>query len=656
MFEMKFPHLFEPLQLGKTTLRNRIIAAPTGSIEFPGGKFGAEVASFYEQKARGGAAIVHVSEAYVNRDASDQRDESVFLDNDFVLNNIGTVADGISKHGAIPSLELMHCGMFASGSYRHGSTLYAPSETVIQGTKAGAELCGIVAKEMPEEIIYKIIDDYAESAARAKMAGYKMVLVHAGHGWLLQQFFSPVFNHRTDKWGGDVEGRARFAVEVCDAIKRRCGKDFLIDLRMSADDLDPNGYKLDYGVEIAKQLDGHCDIIHVSVGQHELVSAFVVMHPSMFLEDGCNRHYAAEIKKHVKTPVATVGAFSDPYLMEEVLASGGADLIASARGILADPDLPLKARCGKEQDINQCLRCYTCFSNIILTHHFSCAINPTVGREEENKYDTPPVHKRKVLVAGGGIAGMQAALTAADRGHEVILCEKKDHLGGALVCERDVAFKPKLDLYLENQARKCQEHPGIEVRLSTPATKELATEIEPDAIIAALGARPVVPTFIKGYEMAVGAEEVYYDIDKAGDNVVLIGGGLVGCELGIHLAQNGRKVTILEMLPKLSFGLNMVHGEAVEEQIKLHGINVCLSAKVLEIVEGGVVAEYEGETRTFEADTVIYSVGQRPLTDEINELRFCAPEFAVVGDGNAPANIYRATTEGYYAARDIGRI
>ncbi len=223
-------------------------------------------------------------------------------------------------------------------------------------------------------------------------------------------------------------------------------------------------------------------------------------------------------------------------------------MIAMARGLIADPDFPLKARQGKDGDINRCLRCYQCFSELLDTRQFCCAINPVIGRELENKFDTTRYDRKKVLLAGGGIGGMQAAPEAAKRGHEVVLVEKTGRLGGALLCEEKVSFKKNLDLYLSAQARRVMEHPGVEVRLNTEATKELAEGIAPDAINAALGARPVIPSFIPGYDKTnvAGAEEVYYNLTKAGKKVVILG-GLAGCELGIHLALNGRNVTIFEM-------------------------------------------------------------------------------------------------------------
>lgn len=656
MFEMKYPHLFAPLKIGNIVLRNRIIGAPTGFLHMDADDLPTQAcAAYYEEKARGGAAVVTVGEGYVDSVHGLDIPKCIHLDDDSCIGGLALIADAVTKYGAIASMELQHAGMYSSESYIRGNAIYAPVACIGSGTKAGERLVGIPIPEMPEEIILEIIEKFAQAALRVKQAGFGMVLLHGGHGWLLNQMMNPKINTRTDKWGGCIENRMRMPIAICDRIKDVCGKDFLIDFRMSvADVMNPGGYTTEDGVEMAKMIDGHVDLIHCSVGNHEIEESFVVVHPSMFLEDGCNLKYAAEVKKHVKTPVVAVGAFSDPTQMEEILAAGTVDAIAMARGLICDPDLPNKARMGRSEDIDRCLQCLSCFSGLLQTNQFCCAVNPVIGRELENKFDTAPVKPRKVLVAGGGIAGMKAALTAADRGHKVILCEKTGVLGGALRCEKDVSFKKKLDLYLNNQARRVMAHPNIEVRLNTPVDRSLALSIAPDAIISALGARPVVPTFIKGYDLpnVFGAEEIYYHPEKAGKNIIILGGGLVGCELAIHLNMLGYNVSIVEMASEPNFAGNKLHGQAVTTKLKELEIPLYTNTKALEITEIGVKTS-AGECN---ADTVIYAVGQRALYEEVDELRFCAPEFYSVGDCNLPANITKATKEAFYAARNIGRL
>lgn len=661
MYQIKYPNLFKPLKLGRTVLRNRIFAAPTGYCDLTPQRIATEpLMAYYEAKARGGAAVVHVGEAYVDSVHGVDIPKFLALDTDECVSHLATVADAISKHGAVASIELMHAGMFSSQSYIEGNTVWAPSETVIGGDsdKASARLHGATLPEMPEEAILDTIEKYAEAALRVKKAGFNMVLLHGGHGWLLNQFMSPLVNHRTDKWGGSVENRMRFPIAVCDRIKEVCGKDFLIDFRMSASEANSVGYGIEDGIEMAKQIDGHCDIIHCSCGNHEVIESFVVMHPSMFLPEGVNMKYAAAVKKVVKTPVATVGSFSDPAFMEKAIADGVVDVIEIARGLIADPDLPNKARAGKDCDINECLRCYTCFSQLITTGQYGCAINPIIGRELENKYDVPPTNKQKVVIVGGGIAGMEAALDCAKRGHTVTLIEKAAELGGVLLIEKEVSFKKKLDLYIQRQAQRVLNNPNITVMLNTPATKELVDSLEPDAVIAALGSVPKVPTYLKGYDRSnvMAADYAYTHTDEVGKKVVVIGGGLVGAELAIHLAILGRDVTVMHRHSEIKIGANGLHGQAIGEQFHIRGVHTAMNTSPVEITDKGVVGKSAEGEKLYEADTVIYAVGQTPLADEAEQFRFCAPSFSVIGDCVVPATIYQATSQAYYAARDIGRI
>ncbi|NLA88151.1 MAG: FAD-dependent oxidoreductase, partial [Clostridiales bacterium] len=554
------------------------------------------------------------------------------------------------RHGAVASVELQHAGMFAN---RDLSFKGAAARGVAYGP-VECELDGRHILPMTEELILETIEAFAGAALFAKQCGFGMVTIHGGHGWLISQFVSPFVNTRTDRWGGSVENRARLPVAIADAIHKKCGASFPVEIRISGSECHSAGYGIDEGVALSRQLDGHVDLIHVSAGSHEVEEVFAVTHPTMFLEDGVNVKYAAEIKKHVKTPVATVGALTDPALMEEIIASGKADIVQIARGLIAEPDLPNKARCGREEEIKHCMRCLHCFSTLLNDGQFYCAINPETSRELEVKM-TPPVKTRKrVLVAGGGIGGMQAALTCAERGHEVILCEKNGRLGGALRCEAHVPFKKKLDGYIEYQIRALGRA-AVDIRLNTAVTKALAEELAPDVIIASLGARPVVPK-IKGIDgnTVFAAEEAYINPEKVGKRVAILGGGLVGIELGIYLAQLGREVTIIEMLDTLNDGGNFLHMQGLKNELARYNIGVRLNTKAIEISDKGVVGKGPDGEKLFEADTVIYAVGQMPLSAEALALRFCAPEFYMLGDCNVPKNIAAATSAAYTIARDIG--
>ena len=647
MGEFKYKKLFEPIRLGNVVFRNRLFSSATGYQDIsPDGILQPEAIAYYERKARGGAAAVTVGECVVDSKRGKGANYHVQLDNPFGEHTLQRVTNAVSRYGAVASAELQHAGMYANRAEGSVSAAYGPVAGDIEGKPV---------LEMNEEIIAETIETFAKAALFAKKCGFGMVTVHGGHGWLLSQFISPIVNLRRDRWGGSIENRMRLPIAIADAIHKACGKSFPIEMRISGSECHSGGYDIDEGVAIAKMLDGHVDLIHVSAGSHEVAEVFTVTHPSMFLEDGVNVKYAAEIKKHVKTPVATVGALTDPAQMEEIIASGKADVVELARGLIADPDLPNKARAGREREIRKCMRCLNCFSALIAEGQFYCAINPEAGRELEYKSDMPPKAKKKVLVAGGGIGGMQAALTAAQRGHEVVLCEKADRLGGVLRCEEKVPFKQKLDGYIEYQISELGKS-GAEIRLNTAVTPELAERMAPDVLIAALGARPVKPT-LQGIDGAnvMSAEEAYVGQDKVGKSVAILGGGLVGIELAIYLSMSGRAVTVIEMLPELNDGGNFMHAKGVAVEIDRYGIRTLLGTKALEITDAGVFCENADGKLSLPADTVIYAVGQSPLYDEASSLRYGAPEFHQLGDCVTPKNIMNATAQAYAVARDIGR-
>ncbi|MDR1590292.1 MAG: NAD(P)/FAD-dependent oxidoreductase [Oscillospiraceae bacterium] len=678
MAEYRFPELFKPIRLGGTTFRNRIFSSPQDTYRLTGENFlNDDATAFYEVKALGGFASVCLGDFMVDSLAGHSHPFQLRGDDVKGRVSLTKTLNAITRHGAVSAVELNHAGGNGGVLYERNGRYTrdadgADGEGFIFGVSDG-ERGGVPVRAMDEAWIERLIGCYAEAAAFARKCGAGMITLHGGHGWLLAQFMSRAANHRKDGWGGTLKNRMRFPLAVVKAVRDAVGASVPIEMRISGAEHIPDGYGIEEGVRIAKALDGLVDLIHVSAGHHENDAASMITHPTMFLPDGVNVKYAAAVKKKVKTPVATVGALTEPAHMEEILRSGQADVVQLGRQTLADPDLPAKARCGREDEVNQCLRCLTCFSASTSSGIFYCAVNPVIGRERDALY-APPVRKRKkVLVAGGGVAGMQAALTAVRMGHEVILCEKGSALGGTLLCEAGVPFKKKLMKYLERQALLISRTP-IRVQLGVTVTPKVAQGIAPDAIIAALGARPILPK-LPGIGRAVMAEDVYTDLSKAGREVCIIGGGLVGLELGIYLAQHGRNVTVVEMAPTtlasggelatserisrpeaLDADANIVHGIALAQEIKkLDNMRILTSTKALAVLQRSLRVEGPDGVCEIEAGSVVCAVGQSPLTDEAAALSRCAPEFYQVGDCLVPKNIQAATQAAYQAARDIGR-
>lgn len=645
----KFPNLSSPITIGRVTFRNRMFSAPMGGTDITNdGCIGPRSTAFYELRGKGGAGAVTVSECMVHPKTDGSH--AYHLDT-AVLNSLAAAAytaDAIRRHGAIPSIELSHSGMYA-GTYmtdksrQHEMNQWGPSDTVRPD--------GVPVKALTKEMIAEIVESYGNVAGLAKRAGFEMLMIHGGHGWLLNQFFSPYFNKRTDEYGGSLENRCRLAVEVLQAVRKAVGPGFPIEFRLSGSELFEGGYDLEEGVRIAQQIEGYIDLLHVSAGTYQ--RGFGDTHPSMFKDHGCNVYLAAEIKKHVSVPVATIGGLNDPQQMEEIIASGKADIVYMARALLADPFLPRKVMANKDEDIVKCLRCFTCMAERAATSTRRCTVNPIIGREMEGCEVAKAPESKKVVVVGGGPGGLKAAHTAALRGHQVILMEKEAELGGILKSEQALPFKHEMYELSITFAKQCREA-GVEIRLNTEATKELVEKEAPDAVIIAAGSRPLVLPIpgIDGENVTI-VNHYYLEKEKVGDEVVVLGGGLAGCEAAIHLAQEGKKVTIVEMRDELAPDANVRHRPLLLKQIE-GSIEVRTGLKGLEVTMEGVICEdREKQQHLVKGKTVICALGQRARTDVAEALRDTAPYVAVIGDCAKVSTITNAVYQGYHAALDI---
>ena len=647
-----YPHLFTPIKIGGQLIKNRIFSAPTGLMSYTArGHLTTENMAYYELKAKGGCGVVTLGESIVHAATGQSHDRQICLDDPHVLPSLTNTARAITRYGAVANIELSHGGKYAGlasigGHKKERRPAYGPSHDILPSREE--------VLEMPQKLIYEILDAYGAAADVAKRAGFGMVMVHAGHGWLFNQFLSPLENHRKDEFGGSLENRARFLLMALDRVRQAVGPGFPIQIRMNGDDFTEGGLHLEDYKELARMVESRVDLFNISCGSHERQELFVRTHPSAFLDHGCNVYLAAAIKQVVSKPVSCVGALGDPEQCEEIIASGQADIVELGRALLADPFLPKKAYTGQKEDITPCLRCFVCLGESEINGTNRCSVNPVIGAElEEKYYVAPPLSKKKVLVVGGGPAGMEAAITAARRGHEVLLYEKTDALGGALKFAEAVPFKQDLYRFTQCLIRRV-ESSGVKVTLNQRVDRALAEKVRPDVLIIAVGAQPVIPA-IPGIasDKVVSVAQAEANPDALGERVVILGGGLVGCETGIHLGMKGKQVTIVEMRDTLAADVNMFHGMALGQELNKYVTAVTGGTGRAVTDEGLVYTDREGQEHLLPADAVLCAVGMRACTDVMEKLWNVVDEQYVIGDCVKPAQVTQAISDAYYLAKNL---
>lgn len=649
-----YPHLFAPIRVRNVYIKNRVESAPmsaSGEVPF----YTREAYEMYNSIAKGGAGIVTLGEAGVHSLTDHAHPAMPHLDDENLLPSLIQTVDTVHKWGALASIELTHSGCRAKGAF------LAEGGYVIGPSPMEENLYGDKVIEMDEDMMNEIADAYAQAAYMAEFAGCDMVNIHGGHGWLISQFLSDLNNHRTDKYGGSIENKARFPLMIVDRIRQKC-PNLIIEFRLSGVEETEGGITIDETVEFAKMLDGKVDIIHVSAATFHDTGSAARMFPTVFYPRGCNVENASKIKAVVKNSlVSVVGGINDPEFMDATLADGKADFVVVGRQFIADPDWVVKARTGRADEISKCIRCETCISAGFIPHvPFSsgvlrCSVNPAWGREYENtRKEEKPEHLKKVLVAGGGPGGMEAAMTAARRGHTVILCEKSDHLAANLDYAKQISFKHDIVDFLKSMVVRVQRTPNLEIRLDTEVTEELIRAEKPDVIIAACGSEPITPP-IPGLDRPIvhHITDLYRKHLSIGKKVVVIGGGLAGCEEGLGLAWEGHDVTIVEMKDGLAKDAPYIHWRHLLTKLNESVHSYC-SARVLSVEENGVkIVDAEGTEHLLEADTVLVAAGMRGTSEHFDSWHDLADEVIVVGDCRKASKILEAMRTGYCAGMTI---
>lgn len=602
--------IFEPTKIGNMELKNRlIVSAMVTNFCDENGIATERYIRYHEAKAKGGWGLI-ITEDYGIDEHGKGYSNIAGLWNDQQIESHRKVTEGVHAQGGKIAAQIYHAGR-QTGSHITGQIPIAPSP-----------IKDPTMDETPHELevseIKEIIEKFGKAALRAKKAGFDAVEIHAGHGYLIGEFLSPFSNKRTDEYGGNIINRTRFAVEIIENVKQKVGRDFPILIKISADEFVDGGIKIEDAKVIAMLLEeAGVDAINSSFGVY--ASGMYNIAPS-FVPHAFKVDLAGEIKKVVNIPVIAVGRINDPLIAEAVLLSGKADLIAMGRASLADPELPNKAKEGRLEDIQHCIGCVQgCAGRINKGYPISCVVNPFTGKERELKI-TMAEEKKKVLIAGGGISGMQAGIIAAQRGHEVHIFEKNDRLGGRWLLASIPPNKEELNTLTVWQKTQLQKL-KVKVHLNTELTIDKVEMEKPDAVIVAIGASPIIPN-MPGSDLptVVLAQDILSGKREVGKNIVIVGGGLVGAETALHLANHGKNVTVIEKKDEIVSGSEPSEKYFLLKNLEKSKVNIITSTVVKEIRENSVVVEKDNDANNkLSHDSIIgYKINKNSAAEEMH--------------------------------------
>ena len=633
-----YPNLFSPIKINKMMLKNRIIAAPLGS---------------YTDKSLGGVAmIVRGTSGGVKDSRARMSPGRYYFESKEETSKVMEQVSVIHQRGAKAEYEMCHVGQFAyveKGDYAIGPVSYTRED-------------GVEVRAMDQAMMEDIASKYAETAKDAKEYGFDVVMLHFAHGWLPAQFLSPLYNKRTDEYGGSFENRIKFPMMIVKKVREAVGPDYPLDMRISAcEHVDGMQNPEEVG-EFLHRIEEQIDMVHISCGlERELKANIYSCSPTYFPHE-LNVGWAKKIKEKINIPLAVVGAIMTPEEGEEIIATGAADMVVIGRALLADPFWAQKAFEGRADDIVPCIRCMRCYAQHVIEPTEGragisrCSVSPRYLRENRVPVKLSKAeNKKRIVVVGGGPAGMKAAITASERGHEVILFEKNDKLGGQLICADYDAHKRDLKSYkdyLIGQVEKSR----IKVKLNCELTPEEVDKYSPDQIVLALGATPVIPP-ITGVDKTtvMTALEAYEKLDSLGKHIVIVGGGSIGAELAYTLGERGHDVTVIELSDRFNGNSNAQSKAALNILLRpLTNVKIMLETSCKEIEDGKVrIERKDGSFGEIGADHVILAAGMKSRSKEANEFFGVVQDTNLIGDCRRVGTILEATEDGYFMTATV---
>jgi 2,4-dienoyl-CoA reductase-like NADH-dependent reductase (Old Yellow Enzyme family)/thioredoxin reductase len=637
-----FEVLFSPLVLGNLHLKNRILMAAMGNnFSHPDGMVSDRAIAYYAARAQGEAGLI-ITETSPVSISGRHRKRGICCYDDSFLPGLRRLVESVHAEGGAIALQLHHAGRLADPGITGVSAL-GPSPILRRAGQAPP-------KEMTPAEIEATVADFAAAARRAQRAGFDALEVHGAHGYLIHQFLSPRLNQREDSYGGTAENRGRLALEVLRRVRKEVGEGFPVIFRLSAQEYVEGGYPLEEALDWAVEAErAGASALHVSGGTTESLAGAARVIPPMVFPEGFHLLPAAAVKKHIRIPVIAVGRLGNPEIADRVLRDGPADLIAAGRAFLCDPHWPRKASQGEAERIRPCVACNYCISKLFHQEDLTCFQNPFLGHE--NRYWMDPVERpKKVLVIGGGPAGLEAARVARKRGHRVTLWEKSPFLGGqmrvASIPPHKQPFRRALDWLIREVERE-----GVEIRLLTEGNWDNIRQENPDTVIVAAGARPVFPETFSGPKVMTA-----WDVlagRETGKEVLILGGGMIGMETAEFLSNKGCRVTVAEMLPDLAADMEGTNRALLLERLPASGISVKLSAKAERVQEGRALVETAEGKEWVEADTIVLALGSRPDREILLALEGKVPSLIPIGDCREPRRAKEAIHEGFAVGLEI---